>query len=140
MSLKIPQEHLDDPSKLTEYEKLYLYDRGKLPEGVEPPKRPEPGEAPPIPSKVTPLEEQTVPTFGNKGGIVEDDDDDDSSADGGPEDYDEGWTNDERRAALAERGLNIHGKKDDLIARLLRSDAGELEEGDEGDDDTEDGR
>jgi len=124
MSLKIPQDHLDNPEKLTEYEKLYLYDRGKLPEGVEPPERPAPGEPPAKPSGVVPLEEQTQPRLGNAGGIVEDEDEE------GEEDYEEGWNNDERRAALSERGLSIDGKKDDLIARLRRSDLNQLTEED----------
>jgi hypothetical protein len=39
------------------------------------------------------------------------------------EDYDEGWNNDQRRAELLERGLIAKGDKEDLMARLLRSDS-----------------
>lgn len=56
----------------------------------------------------------------------EEDDDDDEEE----EDYDEGWNNDERRAELTRRGLVTTGDKAELIARLLRSDNDELEEGD----------
>ena len=38
------------------------------------------------------------------------------------EDYDEGWTNDERLASLARRGLDTEGNKAALIARLLKAD------------------
>lgn len=38
------------------------------------------------------------------------------------EDYDEGWTNDERKESLARRGLSTEGKKAELIARLVQAD------------------
>ena len=37
-------------------------------------------------------------------------------------DYDEGWTNDERRAELASRGLDTDGNKQELIDRLKADD------------------
>ena len=127
MSLKIPQSHLDDPSKLTDYEKRHLQDRGKLPDGVEPPEPLETPEVAAKPSKATPLAEQTQPSIGRNGGIVEDEDDEDDEE----EDYDEGWTNDQRRASLSARGLNIDGKKDEMIARLRRADLDQLTEEDQ---------
>jgi hypothetical protein len=111
--------------KLTFLEAKYLRDRGLLPEGYEMPPNPKEGqeEPPPLPtSRVTPLAEQSIPTIEAQGGIVDDDDDE--------EDYEEGWNNDQRRAALSERGLSVDGNKSELIARLRRSDLGQLEDDD----------
>lgn len=47
------------------------------------------------------------------------------------EDYEEGWNNDARRAELSKRGLSIEGTKDELIARLIRSDNDETTEEDQ---------
>lgn len=126
MSMKVDPEKIAK-GKLTFLEAKYLKDRGLLPDGyemLEAPKEDEDALHPSalIPSRVTPLEEQSVPSIGNQGGIVPDEDDE--------EDYEEGWNNDQRRAALSERGLSVDGKKDELIARLRRSDLGQLEEGD----------
>lgn len=124
MSMHIPQEKLDNPELLTEAEIWYIWTRTphKLPAGVEPPtKAPEKEEPPVQKTKVTPLEEQMVPSIGDKGGIVDEEE----------EDYEEGWNNDQRRAELARRGLSIDGKKEDLVARLRRSDTNTLEEDDQ---------
>lgn len=59
-----------------------------------------------------------------------------TSDDAEPEDYEEGWNNEERRAELSRRGLSVDGKKDELIARLLASDAGTLDD-DEDDSDSD---
>lgn len=125
MSMEIDPEKIAK-GKLTFLEAKYLKDRGLLPEGYEMPENPkaedeanDPG--PSIPSRVTPLEEQSIPTIAAQGGIVEDDEE---------EDYDEGWNNDQRRAALSERGLSVDGNKSELIARLRRSDLGQLEDDD----------
>lgn len=42
------------------------------------------------------------------------------------EDYDEGWSNQQRRTELARRKLSVDGNKVVLIDRLLRSDRGEI--------------
>lgn len=80
------------------------------------------------PSKSTPLEEQSVPVMGNKGGIVEED----GELEGVGSDYsnEEGWNNDKRRAELAKRGLVVSGNKEEMIGRLRRYDADELYEDD----------
>lgn len=44
--------------------------------------------------------------------------------------YEDGWNNREREAELARRGLSVDGKKEDLVARLKRADAGTLEDED----------
>lgn len=81
-----------------------------------------------MPSKVIPLEEQSVPVMGNKGGIVEDS----GELEGVGSDYsnEEGWNNDKRRAELAKRGLVVTGNKEEMIGRLRRYDADELYEDD----------
>lgn len=120
MARHIPREKLLDTSLLDEKDIWYLWTRGRLPAGVERPTGPPAREVQddnldetvPV-SRVTPLEEQTVPSIGDQGGIIGDDE---------PETYEDGWTNDQRRAELSRRGLSIDGKKDDLISRLLRSD------------------
>lgn len=126
MSMEIDPEKIAK-GKLTFLEAKYLKDRGLLPEGYEMPEAPKEDEdaihpSALIPSRVTPLSEQSVPTIESRGGIVDDEEEE--------EDYEEGWNNDQRRAALSERGLSVDGRKDDLIARLRRSDLGQLEEGD----------
>ena len=45
-----------------------------------------------------------------------------AEADDEAEDYDEGWTNNERREELARRDLSVEGNKQELIDRLLESD------------------
>lgn len=114
---------LSNPDALTDDELWYLWTRN--PDlfnrmGLERPTPPDVPERPPARTKVTPLEQQTVPTIGDKGGIVDDEE----------EDYEEGWNNNQRRAELARRKLSIDGNKDELIARLRRSDAGTLEDDD----------
>lgn len=123
MSMEIPQEKLDNPELLTEAEIWYIWTRTphKLPAGVEIPETPPAKDPEPAPTKVTPLEEQTVPTIATNGGIVEDEE----------EDYEEGWNNNQRRAELSKRGLSIDGNKDELIARLRRSDTNTLTEDDD---------
>ena len=125
MSMKVDPEKIAK-GKLTFLEAKYLKDRGLLPDGYEMPEAPKEDEdavhpSALIPSRVTPLEEQSVPTIGAQGGIIEDDEE---------EDYEEGWNNDQRRAALSERGLSVDGNKSELIARLRRSDLGQLEDDD----------
>lgn len=146
--LNIDQEKIE-AEELTWFEAQYLKDRGRLPKGYPMPEAPEeePPEVPksrvtpleeqtvptievldedpePAPSKarVTPLEDQALPTISEPGGIVEEDEE---------EDYLVGWNNDQRRAALSSRGLSVAGGKDELIARLRRSDVDELIDGDE---------
>lgn len=126
MSRKIDPKRIAS-GDLTYAEALYLKHRGKLPADYEMPEAPEgeDGEEPEpgsVRGNSTPLENQSTPTIGNAGGIVDED-----------EDYEEGWNNDQRRAELSKRGLSVSGNKDELIARLRRSDAGELEDGDESD-------
>lgn len=121
MAMEIPYEKIRNPELLTEQEIWYLFTRGRLPKGVEAPSQPPSKDPKPFPgeiSKVTPLEEQSVPSIGDQGGIVDDNDD---------ETYEDGWTNDQRRAELSRRGLSIDGKKQDLIDRLLRSDSDTLD-------------
>lgn len=123
MSMEIPQEKLDNPELLTEAEIWYIWTRTphKLPAGVDrPTKAPAQDEPEPARTKYTPLEEQTVPTIATRGGIVDDDE----------EDYEEGWNNNQRRAELTRRNLSIDGNKDELIARLRRSDTDTLEDDD----------
>lgn len=73
------------------------------------------------------LFEASTPTIANEGGIVGD------GTQGAEKEYkvetyatEDGWSNDSRMAELVSRGLSVSGKKDVLIDRLLRSDAGEL--------------
>lgn len=107
----------------------YLADRGKWPRGVAMPDPPEVDDSPKPakPSKVTPLAEQSVPVIERNGGIVDDDEELDE------ESYTTGWNNDQRRAELSKRKLSVEGNKDDMIARLRRSDSDTLIEGDESD-------
>ena len=125
MSKSVDTSGIEDGT-ISYFDAKYLADRGKWPKGVPLPDPPEVDDSdrPARPSKVTPLEEQSIPSIGANGGIVDDGDDSE-------EDYAEGWTNDQRRAELSKRGLSVEGKKDDLIGRLRRSDADELIEGDE---------
>lgn len=104
-------------------EAVWLRDRGKLPIDYDMPENDEEEDKDPEPpkSRVTPLENQEVPTIGDNGGIVEE----------GEEDYDEGWNNNQRRAELSKRGLSLEGAKSELMARLRRSDVDELIDGDE---------
>jgi hypothetical protein len=131
MSMQIDPERIAN-EELTFLEAKYLQDRGQLPADYPFPENDaddEEGEPQPLPTRVTPLEEQDVPTMGRNGGIVDDDEE---------EDYEDGWNNDQRRAELSTRGLSVDGKKDDLIARLRRSDLDELEDGDIFEADSED--
>lgn len=111
MALDIPQERID-AGDLSEYEKGYLRDRGRWPVQSD-----EPGV-----SRVTPLEEQSVPTIEEPGGVQDSEE--------GEEDYEEGWNNDQRRAELARRKLSVDGTKANLIDRLRRSDTDQLEDSD----------
>lgn len=137
MSKKIDRDRIAS-GDLDREEALYLQARGKLPKGYEiPPGDGDDGEpvAPkttegrdllsyPIQTRKTPLEEQTVPTIGDAGGIVDDDDD----SPGLPLTYEteDGWNNDLRRAELSRRGLTVSGTKEDMISRLRRSDSDSL--------------
>ena len=120
MAMKIDPQKVKDQT-LTYDEALYLKRRGRLPKGYPMPSAPKgSGDSvvePPRPNGSTPLEEQSIPKIEDKGGIVLDDEDTE------PEEYTEGWSNDQRRAELAKRGLSLDGRKDDLIARLRRSDS-----------------
>lgn len=60
-------------------------------------------------------------TLEDEGSDDEDDEDDGTVEIPDDRNYDE-WTNDQRRAELADRGLSVNGKKDVLIARLRESD------------------
>lgn len=119
MAMTIDPKKIAD-QELTYDEALYLKRRGRLPATYPMPAAPKGGdvEKPAAPTKVTPLEDQSIPKIENKGGIVEDEEDE--------EDYEEGWNNTQRRAALAKRGLSVDGRKEDLIARLRRADSGQL--------------
>ena len=105
---------------LTWDEAEYARVRGMLPDDYEMPDRPDvKGVEPPLPrSRVLPLEQQDSPTIGRNGGIVDEDEE--------AEDYDEGWSNDQRRAELSKRELSVNGAKAELMARLIRSDNDEL--------------
>lgn len=143
MSREIPQERIES-GELDEDEILYLQDRGMLPEYVEPldPQYyagggyPSPDEVPP---DLGPLDADEDP----QGASPTETDQPDGveyrlTSDEEYEDYDEGWTNATRRAELTSRGLSVEGKKEDLIARLLRSDADELTEEDQASEDEDD--
>ena len=106
MSMEIDPEKIRTGEGLTDEEYKYLHDRLMLPWQKDPTK-----------PKTTPLEEQTVPTIGDAGGIDNDEE----------EDY-EGWNNKQLRAELARRDLSVEGKKDDLIARLRQDDTANTEE------------
>lgn len=126
MSKNVDMSQIEDGT-ISYLDAKYLWDRGKWPKGVAMPDPPAAGDEnrPAKPSKHTPLEEQTVPTIEARGGIIDDDDE-------SPEEqYTTGWNNDQRRAELSKRGLSVEGNKDELIARLRRSDADELIDGDE---------
>lgn len=105
MALHISKERIAERD-LTDLEVAYLQQRNRLPKNYF-------DEGPAA---------QESPTIGDSGGI-EDDDEDEA-------DYEDGWNNDQRRAALAKRKLSVDGKKDELIARLRRSDAGQLTDDD----------
>lgn len=124
--MQIDPERIAD-EELTYEEAMYLLNRQQLPEGYPIPEAPkaeedEDDDGEPVPSRVPSLEEQNTPTIQSNGGIVDDDNEE--------EDYEEGWNNDQRRGELSERGLSVEGRKDDLIARLRRSDLDQLEDGD----------
>lgn len=133
MTREIDQEAIDNET-LSYAEAEYLRVRGQLPEGYPMPDPEDDGEEDDdeqsdyLPSRATPLEEQTVPVMGNKGGIV--DDSDGLEGVGGNYSKDEGWNNDKRRAELAKRGLSTDGNMDEMIGRLRRSDSDELLEDD----------
>lgn len=131
---------------LSREDALYLRDRGKLPKGYEipPGDGDELGEDGPVGPQTaedmvlrqyavttsrTPLDEQDQIHIGDKGGIVGDDDDGDGDL---PLTYEteDGWNNDLRRAALSKRGLSVSGGKEDMIARLRRSDSATLNDDD----------
>jgi hypothetical protein len=118
---------------LTWEEAEYLRVRGKLPEGFEMPEAPE-GEEEEEPSeptsRVTPLEDQTVPVMEDAGGIVLEEDDEGLSGVGSDYSNEEGWNNEKRRAELAKRGLSVAGNKEEMIGRLRRHDSDELFEDD----------
>lgn len=121
MSKNISSEDIKNET-LSYFDAKYLRDRGKLPAGYPMPDPPsEDAQAAAKPSRVTPLEDQLSPSIGARGGIIPDTVEDD---------YEEGWNNDQRRVELTKRGLSVEGKKDELIARLRRSDTGELITGD----------
>ena len=116
----------------------YLRVRGKLPADYEMPDPPsgEDTAEEPVPTKVTPLEQQSVPVFFMNGGIV--DDSDGLEGVGGNYSKEEGWNNPKRREELAKRGLVVDGSMDEMIDRLRRSDSGQLTDDDiDSDDDTE---
>lgn len=126
MSRHIDPERIAS-GELTDDEVLYLQDRGLLPDDIEPLeiKYYEGGNVAPA---STPEEIEGTPAEGVEYTL----------SDGDEEDYDEGWTNVQRRAELTNRGLAVDGKKEELIARLLRSDADELTEEDQAPESEED--
>lgn len=101
----IPQERID-AGELTEEEIAFLRSWNKLPADY----------------LQADEEAQATPKIEAQGGIVEDEETE--------EDYEDGWNNDQRRAELQDRGLSIEGNKSVLIARLRRSDVGELDTAD----------
>jgi len=140
-----------DPEKiasgdLSEDERRYLQDRGKLPKGVDGvednldqpatvAEMAHTGTANTAGLTIEELEEllekmkseqQELPRIEDDGGIeeLEDDEEEDLT-------YEE-MNNDMRRAELSNRGLSVTGNKEELIARLRRSDADQLIEGDVG--------
>ena len=118
---------------LTFAEAEYLRVRGRLPADYEMPDNDEgedEGEESDdyLPSRVTPLEEQSVPVMGNNGGIV--DDEDGFSGVGSNYSKEEGWNNDKRRVELAKRGLSVDGNMEVMVSRLRRSDSDELSDDD----------
>ena len=130
MSREIDPEAIENGT-LTWEEAEYLRVRGQLPADYEMPEEPEgedEEEASQPTSRVTPLEEQSVPVMGDNGGIV--DEDDESGYSGVGSDYTDGWNNDRRRAELAKRSLSVAGNKEEMISRLRRFDSDELYEDD----------
>ena len=129
MTREIDPEAIES-GDLTWEEAEYLRVRGQLPADYEMPDEPEgeeeEGDDSPPTSRVTPLEDQSVPVMGNAGGIVEDDD----GLSGVGSDYSDGWNNDSRRAELAKRDLSVAGNKEEMISRLRRYDSDELTEDD----------
>lgn len=132
MSRQIDPERIAS-GNLTEDERRYLEDRAIIPrEGAI---TPNPEENVNTDDPTGQLSEWpsdsestlTPPSFGTP-----DEGDDEGSEDEDEyEDYEEGWTNTSRRAALTERGLSVEGKKEELIARLIRSDNDELTDEDQ---------
>lgn len=128
MSLKIDQKHLDNPEKLTEEERQYLQDRGRLPAGVEPV-----GDIP-RPVEGRPLEE--VPHTGDVNTVP-----DDTPKPLGPREY-HGSTNrqlqDEIRRRNVENGtkMSLSGNRAELIERLEDDDSDvDMDDEDSGDED-----
>lgn len=151
MSLDIDLSKVKKPSDLTDTQYKILQDRAQLPAGF--PFREDLVTNPDAPvmantGTVQALtveeleaelerrrEEQTTPTIGDKGGII-DNEEIPEELRGVP--YDESpWTNESRRAELARRGLSVDGNKDELSDRLDRSDSDTLTEDDYDEDDDE---
>lgn len=132
MTREIDPEAIEN-GELTWEEAEYLRVRGQLPAGYEMPENPEgeeDEEDTASESKVTPLEEQTVPVMGDSGGIVPEEDDEGLSGVGSEYSNEDGFNNDKRRAELAKRGLSVAGNKEEMIGRLRRYDSDELFEED----------
>jgi hypothetical protein len=134
MARKIDPEAIKNGT-LSDEEVIYLQARGKLPkdydlsdvEGVRAPSAAMTMEDQVIPkypleTQYTPLEEQNQLKMVVNGGIVGDDDD---SGEDLPQTYEtaDGWSNNLRRAELSKRGLSVNGSKEEMIARLRRSDS-----------------
>lgn len=125
MSRQIERHKLENPELLDPYDIWYLHTRNMLPAGVTPPTH-SPWDAANFkdeddePVEVEIHEILPAPTISDQGGIIQVEE----------EDYLDGWNNDRRRAELVKRGLIVMGTKDELIARLRRSDSNQLLESD----------
>lgn len=154
MAMKIDPERLE-AGDLSPEEIAYLQDRGQLPPHIQPIGRDERGQLTQQETKryiedmsigdiQAYLDEreaehtQQVPQRRSEGGELPPEDDSDDEEEDDPETeellaetYEEGWTNDSRRAELMERGLKNTGTKQELIDRLMRDDRGESTEDDQ---------
>jgi len=135
------QLDLSDPTKLSDEDLQYALSRGKLPQDVVDSIMQDPERRAAATGNLfapTPIEDQVHTGTINSAGLTQaeydravellrqeqgGDDDEEDEGSGEPEDYDEGWNNDDRRAELSRRGLPVEGNKDELIARLLADDA-----------------
>jgi hypothetical protein len=136
MSRVIDPEKIES-GELDEEEILYLQDRDRLPEHIDPVPQEiwkggsaDPEGVPPVVDTVTPGYQEAIDeiiptdTTGRRSttDIVFERE---AAAEEGELDY-QNMTNAQRRAELSSRGLSIDGNKAELISRLERADAGEL--------------
>ena len=138
------QLDLSDPSKLDDNDLQYALSRGLLSAEVVDSIMQDPARRSAVTGDLympTSIEDTVHTGTINSAGLTQEEYDravellrreqgDEEEGSGEPDDYDEGWNNDDRRAELSRRGLDVEGTKAELIERLLADDA--EDEGTEG--------